>query len=481
MDMSDVFIPNEYQLDVFNFIKNETGHCVVEAVAGSGKTATILKSLNLVPSGKKCAFVAFNKHIAEELQKKAPAKVQVMTLHSMGFRAIKDSCGSVKLDSSKIYKIIREMTNDLNNWKVRSNIVTSGIKVVGLLKGNLLHPTPENIENIMAYHNIDRPEYDAFEKIVADAFFESINQSSSIIDFDDMIFIPGWTDMECQKYDYLFVDEAQDLNPAQLNLVLSSIKDGGRIIAVGDRNQSIYGFRGADVESIPKIITHLKATVLPLSITYRCPKRHVELAQKLVKDIRAAPSAIEGKIEYKKYDDFYDLVKEDDLVLCRNNSPLLSPCMNLIQQGRKATIRGRDIGKNLISLIKELKAKNLDALARAVEMWEATEFIKAKNNNKNPQSIEDRAQCILVLINSAGVNSVSELIKYIENLFSDDKAEIVFSSVHKAKGLEANNVFILEPQLMPSPYAEQDWEIIQELNIKYVAITRAKENLYFIS
>jgi len=479
--MSDVFMPNEYQLDVFDFIKNETGHCVVEAVAGSGKTVTIVKALNLVPVGSRCAFVAFNKHIAEELQKKAPAKVQVMTLHSMGFRAIRDSSGKVTLDDSKIYKIVRGLTEDFDDWKLRSSVVSNVQKIIGLLKGNLLLPTPENIDNIMSHHGIDMPDYSKFYTIVEKTFQISLSQSSTIIDFDDMVFLPGWTDMECQKYDYLFVDEAQDLNPAQLSLVLSSIKDGGRIIAVGDRNQSIYGFRGADVQSIPKIIAHLKATVLPLSITYRCPRCHVEMAQEIVPEIKAAPDAIEGKIIEGNYDNFYDAVQENDLVLCRNNSPLLSPCMNLIQQGRKATIRGRDIGKNLISLIKELKAKDLDTLYRAVEMWEGTEFAKAVKRGQNPEAIEDKANCIKILIDCAKVNSVEELITHIENLFSDSRAEIAFSSIHKAKGLEANNVFILEPSLMPSPYAEQEWELIQEENVRYVAITRAKQNLYFIN
>lgn len=480
--MSEVFLPNEYQLAVFKFIKEETGHCVVEAVAGSGKTVTIVKALNLVPHRKKCAFVAFNKHIAEELQRKAPKKVQVMTLHSMGFKAIKDKNKNVKLDSNKIYKISKEYVKNIqfDDWKDKSKAISTTSKIISLLKGNLLEPTPNNITSLMNYHGIEECSYQGLFDMVRSVFDMSVRDESTI-DFDDMIFMPIWNGFPLRKYDYLFVDEAQDLNAAQLHLVLCSIKKDGRVIAVGDRNQSIYGFRGADVESIPKIIKHLDATVLPLSITYRCPKSHVENAQRFVPEITATPNAEDGKICNKSYDDFYELVQEDDLCLCRNNAPLLNPCMNLIQQGRKAIVKGRDIGKGLISLIKEMKSRDLDMLRNAINIWEAAEFAKARTNEQNPQTIEDKANCIKILIDSSNTNSIQSLIGYIEGLFSDDKAEITFSSIHKAKGLEADNVFILEPQLMPSPYAEQDWEIIQEQNIEYVAITRAKKNLYFIS
>lgn len=763
--MNEVFIPNEYQLKVFDFIKNETGHCVVEAVAGSGKTLTILKALNIIDSKKKCAFVAFNAHIAEELKSKAPRHVDVRTLHSLGLKAVTDTFGDVMVDGSKVYKILRSETEGFDDWKIRGKVISHANKIIGLLKANLLEPSSDNIDDIIMYHNMERPNYSYTNDLIRTAFAMSVNQTS-VIDFDDMIFLPGWLDLTCEKYDYVMVDEAQDLNKAQLHLVLASIKKESRIIAVGDRNQchppgtlitltggktipienikvgmqvvsyhtgtsyfrgrntqgrkveeiqkrpyndlmhnfstgmrctpnhrilvrwskdtdykhivylmrkgnsfkighanaiykskkngrnaglssrcrhenadegwilsihesadesfiheqiiqaqfgfagtpfksssglrkdqwiadriydalgdhtaraikclisfgrnikypmwnkikvkdigsgersglitrphiiracnfisgfhemkifdgtiggfwekvsvnsknictdvyslkvqpteggkrlyiadntvvhnSIYGFRGADVDSIPKIVEKLGATVLPLDITYRCPKSHVVCAQKFVPEIRAAPNAKEGKVISETYSDFYEAVQENDLVLCRNNSPLLSPCMNLIQQGRKASIRGREIGKDLISLIKSLKAKNLDALYSAVEMWEADQFVKYKQKNQNPQAIEDKAQCLLILINGAGVDNVSELIKYIETLFSDDKAEVVFSSIHKAKGLEADNVFILEPNLMPSQYATQDWEIQQEENIEYVAITRAKENLHFV-
>jgi ATP-dependent exoDNAse (exonuclease V) beta subunit len=84
---------------------------------------------------------------------------------------------------------------------------------------------------------------------------------------------------------------------------------------------------------------------------------------------------------------------------------------------------------------------------------------------------------------SDGINQTEELIKRIDEIFpkGDKKGTgIALSTIHKAKGLEANNVYIVCPSLMPSKAAQKDWEIRQEQNLMYVAYTRAKDTLGFI-
>ena len=132
-------------------------------------------------------------------------------------------------------------------------------------------------------------------------------------------------------------------------------------------------------------------------------------------------------------------------------------------------------------MVKNLRAKTIPELKQLIGKWEYNEVEKAIKKKQNPQIAEDKADCLYSFINHSGVKTPAQLIEYIKAIFSDDKAEIVFSSIHKAKGLEANNVFFLQPNLIPSKYAEQEWELIQEQNLYYVAITRAKENLYMVS
>jgi superfamily I DNA/RNA helicase len=74
------------------------------------------------------------------------------------------------------------------------------------------------------------------------------------------------------------IDEAQDLNRAQLELVLRAVAPGGRTLAVGDAGQAIYQWSGADARSMANITARTGACQLPLSICYRCPASHVALA-----------------------------------------------------------------------------------------------------------------------------------------------------------------------------------------------------------
>jgi DNA helicase-2/ATP-dependent DNA helicase PcrA len=65
----------------------------------------------------------------------------------------------------------------------------------------------------------------------------------------------------------------------------------------------------------------------------------------------------------------------------------------------------------------------------------------------------------------------------LSELFADDKIGVTLSTVHKAKGLESNTVYILGPELLPAPWAKSSQEQEQERNIKYVATTRAMRTL----
>ena len=274
------------------------------------------------------------------------------------------------------------------------------------------------------------------------------------------------------------VHNCQDLNPAQIEIVKRCLKPNGRVIAVGDRFQSIYGFRGADSDAIPNVIESLNATVLPLSITYRCPTSHVAHAKEYVPEIEAAPNAPTGTLADINIETMLDQIIPTDMVLCRYNAPLVRPAFALLQQGIKVNIKGRDIGTGLLTLIKKLRPKNLDDLVNKLAVWETTEKTKAEKKKRNTESIEDKYDVLMAFVDN--VESIPKLKSYIKDIFSDNRSEITFSSIHKAKGLEADNIYVLQPELMPSKYATKDWEISQERNCMYVAYTRAKKALYMV-
>lgn len=473
---------SDLQEDVFEFLTNGEGHGFVEAVAGAAKTTTIIEGMwrirELQPDAK-VLFLAFNKSIAEELSAKVPEGVRATTLHSYGLSCIRNATqGGCEIVKDKAGLILTE----LHPGKMTEAKLVRGVasKLLSLAKGYLAEDE-QRITAIAAHHAIEG----VTETVVALVLRAlAACRSSAQADFDDMIWLPSALDIPGQPFDLVLVDEAQDLNEAQIDLVRRAIApDHGRMLAVGDRRQAIYGFRGADSAAVDKIISDFDCITMPLSITYRCPTSIVEIAQRIVPQIQAAPGAPRGTVETEVYPEAIQTTAEDgDMILCRTNAPLVSHCLRLIRQGRKATIQGRDIGKGLISLIKRLRAHNLADLEDKLFNWrerEATRILRRAHTDQAAErqidSLDDKVDTIMAFIDGAA--TVTEVIDRIQRVFNDMTGGVKFSSVHRAKGLEADTVWILEPEKMPHPMATKGWELVQEFNIAYVAVTRAKQTL----
>lgn len=480
------FEPSIYQQAVFQWvIDRKTGKgngnnaLFVEAVAGSGKTTTGVEMLKLLPASQQTLFVAFNKHIALELQKRAPSYVHVSTYHSLGYAAIRSySKTPVTVDEDKVSDILAYLFNkDL--WKHTFPVIRS---LVSLVKANLSSTDPETLLSLADHYGI---ELNGDEEMILEAVpavIERCRKQVSRIDYDDMCWLPIVLNMTMRQYDNIFIDEAQDTNKVQIELALKSVKPGGLIIAVGDRYQSLYGFRGADVDAIPNLISRLHADTLPLSITYRCPKSVVKFVNDEFGHIKfEAPAwAKDGSIRSIKAQVAISEYKPGDMVLCRTNAPLVSPAFELIRKGIKAIIRGRDIGKGLITLVRKMKSETIVELLSDLKDYKQKEVGKllAAEKNTQAQALTDKVDTIVAL--SDGVYTLVELESRINTIFSDDAEGVVFSSVHRAKGLEAERVYILRADLMPHPMAKRQWEKDQEENIRYVAYTRSLNELIFV-
>jgi len=474
------FMPSIYQQAVFAFVSESEGHAVVEAVAGSGKTTTIVKALELTPKGDKVLFCAFNKHIADELSRRAPSHVKVGTLHSIGFATLRKNLPSKpEVDDSKLWNIVKEVLPLDTDYPLRAPLS----RLTSLAKATLVDPSdPAAVEEMAARYGIElNGDAERLIKLLPKVLSMCLERSH-VIDFDDMIWMPVALSLQLGTYDWVFVDEAQDLNASQIELVLRLVNGTGRIVAVGDRRQSIYGFRGADVNAIPRLIESLTATVLPLSITYRCPKSHVTLAKEIVPQIEAAEDAIDGVVRDVAYFRMMEEVQDGDLILCRVNAPLVKACYSMIRRGVKAIIRGRDVGAQLQNMIDRLKPNDIyDLLAKIREYkWEQSEKLRRAGKEAQIESLVDRCDTLEALCD--GIRDLSELRHRISSVFDDvTKTGVILSSVHRAKGDEAMRVYILKPELMPHPMATQGWQLGQEANIKYVAYTRSKNELIFVS
>ena len=495
--------PSQYQKAIFDYIQHEKGNLVVEAAAGSGKTYTLVKALSLIPQDKRVLMTAFNKDIVKELTKKVKEfpNVEVRTLHGLGMilttRGLR--IGGMKPEGYKYTQLIYNHWQDLTKTNInklsrnaRKSFVENTKKLVDFGRFYLATTRSEMIELMTKY---DIPcvadEVDVALKVMAIG-----GKNLDSIDYTDMIWMPHIYDLHLQEceYDFIMVDECQDLNVAERNLVLRCLKKGGRLIAVGDSNQCIYGFSGSDPDSFRAIQSIPNTVSMPLSISYRCPESVVKFAQNLVPSIEAKQGAEEGVIlDCVSLDDVHD----GDMVLCRNNAPLLQVYCKLLEQGKRAYIRGSDVGKNLQNIVigthKDYLHTNLKQDGVFIRLYEdlfnsrkaiMERYGISQEDAMKHETIQAKLDMIRALeVLGADLTTTEELTKKIEDIFpKNDKGEgIMLSTVHKAKGLEADNVFIACASLMPSKSALDEWQVQQERNLMYVAYTRAKKVLGFLN
>lgn len=493
---------SRYQEDIFSWLEHEQGHLVVEACAGAGKTTTLIKCLDFIPQNSKVLFTAFNTDIVTELKRKANDRenVDIRTLHSLGLLFIKRNLPQVdaipepfKYDAY-IKNNLKELSS-INTYTLKGreyfNYVDNIKKYVDFGRFYLCQ-TVRDLDFIESRYGI---ETIADEKEVALEVMEWGKNALETIDYTDMVWLPNVLFLKPLGllYDFIFVDECQDLNKAERELVLKCLKMGTRMISVGDEKQCIYSFAGSDPESFNTLKSLPNTKCLPLSISYRCGKNIVNFAKRIVKTIEAANNAAEGKIVRNVQ---LEEIKDGDMILCRNNAPLVQIYNEFLKLGKKCHIMGKEIGSNLKAIVKSTKQDILNADCKEdgvfVRLYDDLFVCRNKIMEKfgidaetamdSPQ-IQNKLDMINALeILAEGVNTSDEIIAKIDEIFPkrDKKSGIALCTIHKAKGLESENVFIACESLMPSKSAKKDWEIKQEYNLMYVAYTRAKNILGFI-
>ena len=488
-----------YQNDIFDFVLNGKGNAVVSAVAGSGKTTTIVHAASIIPSDKKVLFLAFNKSIANELSDrlKNNKNVECKTLHAHGLSALKSATKFLKvLNCNRFLKTVREqsvvfskiLTVDSKSCLIYSYNANT-LKLLDLCRINLISANDKQaIKDIAENYSIElvADEVDFVSYLLTDCYNL---KDSKYIDFTDMLTLPVQPEFKkyIKKYDYIFIDECQDLSKAQRELMLNSLKRGGRFIAVGDKKQAINGFAGASCDSFDLIANLPNTKEFPLSVNYRCGKNIIDSIKDIVPNIEPFEKAIDGEVN-SVYN--FDNLKKGDMILCRITAPLIGLCFDLWKKNIPAIIKGTDICQNLLNLVYKMKATSVsDLLIKLDNEKENIVNELKKKGVKNPYenikyiNFVDKANCIESVAEGANTNDLEILVKTLTDMFSDitPNNSVCLSTVHKAKGLESDNVWIILPNKLPlSRPNQKDWELVQEQNLKYVAYTRAKKVLNLV-
>lgn len=473
-----MFKPSPQQAAIFDWIENGTGNGIIEAVAGSGKTTTLVQGVDRMQGS--VIFLAFNKKIVEELKTRIGDRAN--TFHSVGFRALRTVLKTFpQLDAKKVKNICAAL-----------NLPNAVAPIVGMAKNRLLLPDSDSDlwQEMIEHYGLldDLPEDTSVEQAImwAKRVLVANNANTHVIDFDDQLYLPLILNARFQTYDWVLIDEAQDTNPARRAIAQKMLGPRGRCIAVGDPRQAIYGFTGTDNDSLSQVAKSFGAVTMPLTVSYRCPKSVVKHAQQWVSHIESAPNAPEGSVETVDAIRFRQVLTNGDAVLCRYTKPLVELCFALIREGRSAKIEGRSIGEQLAKFATKWKVKSLDVLRDRIDKHFAREIEKATEKKKDAQLdlLNDQYATLHVLLERAenlGLQTTEAFRDMILSIFTDEAGfkGILLCSVHRSKGLEWDRVFLLDREThMPSKYARQEWQMDQEINLIYVAVTRAKKELY---
>ena len=483
--------PSEKQQAAVDAVLAKAGHLLIDAKAGTGKTTLLKLICQAILDDNPAAeiiYLAFNSKIKKEAAGKMPRSVTVQTCHSRGLEIIR-GLHKVRVEDKKVSTHLKMLLTDLNLQGVPQNEIEEKGKRLRQLANLVRLTLTRDVQMLADRHGLDIPPEEVLETL---ELVRRITNDHSVIDFTDMVYRPAvFEQYPVKTFDYVLVDECQDLSVAQQRMVQRLVKpDSGMMVFVGDPGQAIYGFAGADAGSFNRIAQMPGMKPLPLDECFRCGREIIEYVNRTVDPaIKAHASTGKGRVnEAAKLEELQD----GDMVLCRNTLPLVVLCYKLIGDGKKAYVEGRDIGASLVSFVDKAKARTMAALygylknlpvkllSRLSRIYPDTP-VEELMERPAFVSLQEQIKIVKLIASQDGIETVDQIKAAITRIFDNDAEGICLSTIHKAKGLEAARVFLLDRHLMPSRYAKQDWELVQERNLQYVAYTRAMDYLGFIS
>lgn len=489
------------QEDIFEYSEKGPFNMIVQAVAGAGKTTTLVECVNRIGDKKKILLLAHNRSTRDTLKERIGEKdnVKIFTLHGLAWRMYCEHFEDrPEIDDDKYRKYINANMDAIATESYK--VLTSNKKL--MYKANVF-----DLIN-MSRHNLKQSEKEirkmAVKKygmtLIADECHFAANvlnwglSHRETVDYQDLLWFPSQLGYFTKKYvvDIIMLDEAQDASIAQQDVVKRCFKRETRLFAFGDDDQTINAWCGSDSESFEHLhdATEFRrpAIEFPLTTNYRCGKKIIEYAKRYTdKDIHPRDDAPDGVV---RHDVHLNEVRNGDMILCRNIAPLMEVYRRGVLNGQKMYFRGEALGQSLIDAAccangETIKDIIYSMKRRLISTWV---FI-ARENNITDREASTYPVVVSLLDTIKTMESLpptvekrKDLEKFAKDVFSDEgKDGIQLSTIHRAKGLEADNVFIICPSLIPSKLATLDWQKVEEKHLLYVMCTRPKDSLNFVS
>ena len=528
------------QQEVIDWVATGQGNALVSSVAGSGKSTLITQCANQIPLSQKVIILSFNKKIAQDMNEKLKTRMpnrfpggaddwkrtQASTLNSIGMRLIVNHYKygirqprDVQNNDEKIDDILTALTAELYERRTQRYLAnleayknsplyplgTPPVKpkrrpcfstVTNLLRLSRasLYPVAngsfEELTNIIGFYGIEINTKLDLEWSANS--LKRLNNETLIrfhekhqITLDEQIYMPWALDLRNPfPWDWIFVDECQDLSPLRIDLLRRLSKPTTRFLFVGDNDQSIYGWTGADPRCFGRIQREFAPISFQLTSTFRCSHAVTELAQKYVPSITAFKSNLQGEVLKFPNGGPLPELKSGDAILSRLKSGLIGIAIRLIRNGKKFQGFEGLLDEKMLEQLQQIYEDQNTSLPLPVGLSKVAIVVEDDIDSNGCSSEKVELYDLAVALKSLSeafpaIRDFSGLRNQLYEVCKGTSEGPLLSTIHKQKGAEFNNVLIVDFSLLPLVWpGQQDWEFQQELNLVYVAITRTKDKLF---
>jgi len=528
------------QQEVIDWVATGQGNALVSSVAGSGKSTLITQCANQIPLSQKVIILSFNKKIAQDMNEKLKTRMpnrfpggaddwkrtQASTLNSIGMRLIVNHYKygireprDVQNNDEKIDDILTALTAELYERRTQRYLAnleayknsplyplgTPPVKpkrrpcfstVTNLLRLSRasLYPVAngsfEELTNIIGFYGIEINTKLDLEWSANS--LKRLNNETLIrfhekhqITLDEQIYMPWALDLRNPfPWDWIFVDECQDLSPLRIDLLRRLSKPTTRFLFVGDNDQSIYGWTGADPRCFGRIQREFSPISFQLTSTFRCSHAVTELAQKYVPSITAFKSNLQGEVLKFPNGGPLPELKSGDAILSRLKSGLIGIAIRLIRNGKKFQGFEGLLDEKMLEQLQQIYEDQNTSLPLPVGLSKVAIVVEDDIDSNGCSSEKVELYDLAVALKSLSeafpaIRDFSGLRNQLYEVCKGTSEGPLLSTIHKQKGAEFNNVLIVDFSLLPLVWpGQQDWEFQQELNLVYVAITRTKDKLF---
>lgn len=466
-------------IDFLREIETGTDNLLLMSTAGSGKTTSILESLKYMSPDDTKLLCSFTNKITTTLKERTKdiENCTVSTLNSLGWQIVKKTFNG-PINKYKTGYHLKQLVNfedEADFFKV----VKIYEKFVSIFKAYAL--TPDEVEDrwkdLAEYHSIDYPTDEQFEANLIEVYRACVEDTNQF-DLDDQKFVPVYYDLPCSTFDWVYVDEAQDCNLCDLRLLE---KLGGRYVFVGDDEQAIYLFRGALNDALGRISEIFRTKNLSLSYCWRCSDAIIAEAAKISERIKSPGTKPGGTVQTIEAGQFIERVQAGAFCLSRTTAVAVCGCLAALKAGKPARVLGREIEQQLVRFIESMKTRDLPTLKMKIDEAKIEEGSRLRELKLDDaaQRYEDTCDTVNAFIEVS--KSYSDVLDRIKSIFTDAiEGGILFMTIHKAKGLENDTVFFLDEGNCPHPSAKTEHALVQEKNLRFIAVTRAENHLIYV-